>query len=472
MYGGSSGINSYVGHEFEVHEIPSKTRGCRNKECRKTGFVVSGDEDQGNGNRTWVQRGRAELYPIPDHRLFAFPSFTVFTIQKDFTVLVENHRTKALKIAQEAIDQCSIDTTLPPLERIDAYSACLVRQVNATLEAKKEEIHFEKSVRHRMGERMARYACGGGDTSQALNTTEALRNITWTYRDEKSAEPEAVTAGTAPAAAAAAAAAGAKRIRTVPHRAQVLFESDHNALVLVENFMTEEQCRELVAAASSASTPVGEEGTEPQQRREMPLSAQPRVIGPLLAKIQQLVLSYAPSANLDLLENGQRRGSDPSALSLQILKPPLAASSISEGESACTAATADAGGASAREGECGSSSTALSSSSGDIVYRAAAVTGAEDGGGSSAVAAVARLRIVCDASPDLVGGGVHYPRVGVHVNPRNHPSGHAVLAVYQDPATGRREPDDPYLEEAVECGVRRGRLVVVAQDFFAAARSG
>jgi hypothetical protein len=37
--------------------------------------------------------------------------------------------------------------------------------------------------------------------------------------------------------------------------------------------------------------------------------------------------------------------------------------------------------------------------------------------------------------------------------------------VYRDPATGLREPEDPYVEDAVECGVRRGRLVVVALDF-------
>jgi hypothetical protein len=52
MYGASSGINSYVGHEFEVREIPSKSRGCPKKTgCRKTKFVVSGDEDQGERPR-------------------------------------------------------------------------------------------------------------------------------------------------------------------------------------------------------------------------------------------------------------------------------------------------------------------------------------------------------------------------------------------------------------------------------------
>jgi hypothetical protein len=46
MFGGTSGINSYVGHTFEVQELPSK-KGCLQKVCRKTHFTVSGDEDQG-----------------------------------------------------------------------------------------------------------------------------------------------------------------------------------------------------------------------------------------------------------------------------------------------------------------------------------------------------------------------------------------------------------------------------------------
>jgi hypothetical protein len=46
MFGATSGINSYVGHTFEVQELPSK-KGCLQKKCRKTHFTVSGDEDQG-----------------------------------------------------------------------------------------------------------------------------------------------------------------------------------------------------------------------------------------------------------------------------------------------------------------------------------------------------------------------------------------------------------------------------------------
>jgi hypothetical protein len=47
MFGGESGISSYVGHEFEVVELPNKkTKKCAQKECRKAHFTVNTNEDQ------------------------------------------------------------------------------------------------------------------------------------------------------------------------------------------------------------------------------------------------------------------------------------------------------------------------------------------------------------------------------------------------------------------------------------------
>jgi hypothetical protein len=47
-YGGQANINSYVGHEFEIQEMPSKkTNECMYAECRKATFVVNNEEDQG-----------------------------------------------------------------------------------------------------------------------------------------------------------------------------------------------------------------------------------------------------------------------------------------------------------------------------------------------------------------------------------------------------------------------------------------
>jgi hypothetical protein len=48
MYGSETGISSYVGHEFEVREMPRKDTGqCKEPDqCRKTYISVNNNEDQ------------------------------------------------------------------------------------------------------------------------------------------------------------------------------------------------------------------------------------------------------------------------------------------------------------------------------------------------------------------------------------------------------------------------------------------
>lgn len=45
VYGGDTGINSYVGHSFEIQEVEVKGK-CRYRMCRKAYIKVSENEDQ------------------------------------------------------------------------------------------------------------------------------------------------------------------------------------------------------------------------------------------------------------------------------------------------------------------------------------------------------------------------------------------------------------------------------------------
>jgi hypothetical protein len=46
-YGSEQGITSYIGHEFEVQEMPAKSTGkCLGDECRTGYFKVNDEEDQ------------------------------------------------------------------------------------------------------------------------------------------------------------------------------------------------------------------------------------------------------------------------------------------------------------------------------------------------------------------------------------------------------------------------------------------
>jgi len=45
--GSESSISSYIGHSFEVQELPKKkTNACVYEECRKAYFTVTSNEDQ------------------------------------------------------------------------------------------------------------------------------------------------------------------------------------------------------------------------------------------------------------------------------------------------------------------------------------------------------------------------------------------------------------------------------------------
>lgn len=48
-YGGDVGISSYIGHEFQVQEMPSKSTGkcLHERKCRQGYFQVNEQEDQG-----------------------------------------------------------------------------------------------------------------------------------------------------------------------------------------------------------------------------------------------------------------------------------------------------------------------------------------------------------------------------------------------------------------------------------------
>jgi hypothetical protein len=53
--GGQMPLNSYVGHEFEIREMPSpQTGNCDNEDnvCRTAHFIVSDSNDQGTSRRT------------------------------------------------------------------------------------------------------------------------------------------------------------------------------------------------------------------------------------------------------------------------------------------------------------------------------------------------------------------------------------------------------------------------------------
>jgi hypothetical protein len=88
--------------------------------------------------------------------------------------------------AKEAVQNCTLDASLPASEAIAAMAACLEKRVNATLEVTKEEIDFQSNVRKDMGKKLASYDCG----NTLLNTSKPVRNSTWDFYDAKEKNQE------------------------------------------------------------------------------------------------------------------------------------------------------------------------------------------------------------------------------------------------------------------------------------------
>mmetsp|Transcript_14836 Transcript_14836/g.28105 ORF Transcript_14836/g.28105 Transcript_14836/m.28105 type:complete len:448 (+) Transcript_14836:212-1555(+) len=189
VWGGETGINTFVGHQFEVVELSVGHNGsrCLHKECRRTRFQINENEDQ------------------------------VFTLDENFEISVEDNKSRAMDKARKALASCERDTSLSTEEQIAQLAACMEKQVQSTLNQTKDEIEFQASLRKDMGKSLVQYTC---DDPKAP-TTESYRNESWTFTNPTTRQRE-------------------------KHEVQVLFETELTAVKYVPNMFTVEQCEALL----------------------------------------------------------------------------------------------------------------------------------------------------------------------------------------------------------------------------------
>jgi len=153
-YGASQGINSFLSHEFQVREMPSKKTGkCRSDECQTAYFQVNEQEGQ------------------------------KITLFQNFTIKHEDARTIARDKASGMLETCQNNLSsergeLSPLELVDAMTECMEVQVNRTLDEQEEERVFQSKVRASMAEKLVPYACA----DVHYNTSQEVMNKTWHFK--------------------------------------------------------------------------------------------------------------------------------------------------------------------------------------------------------------------------------------------------------------------------------------------------
>lgn len=357
MYGGETGISSYIGHTFEVQEIGK----CLHKLCRKAYFTVNQNEDQ------WV------------------------TIDKEFFITVEDSTTRANDRAQKALGNCRLvgmeedeDKTRvsTPQQRMDAVAACLLQSIEREMNTTDDEIAFQASVRKDLGQRLKEYTCNEIPEVK-VNTTASIHNATWDK-----------------------------------HNVKILFESDYSSVRIVEEFLTQVQCDNLLTKSGLTTFSNGE-GVQPSQ-------LDPSIVQHLthmMTNTMGLPSNHYQSNKLDLhvwIDDGK-----------------------SEQEQ-CEMKT---------DGSCLENSSADFPKLKNSTVSASVITTDES-------KVQARLLMIC-RSKDATGGLIFFPKAGVRILPVSRD---AVLIIHQDLNSGKHETD-PFLDEHMICPLQHGMATTLEEVF-------
>jgi len=199
LNGADFSLNSFIGHEFEVRELPSmRTGSCKSKDqtCRNGFFAVSENEDQ------LITIGEGFDVEFLDDQLRA---------RKEASSIVGACQEKAkVRLQRAGTDTAEIQNSM------DYLVKCVEGEVTETLSKANEELNFQAKVRTNMAESMENYTCF--DT--ALDTTEPLRTEHWRNPVDR-------------------------RNREV----QVLLDRPASKIMFVKNFISPAECDAMMKAA-------------------------------------------------------------------------------------------------------------------------------------------------------------------------------------------------------------------------------
>jgi len=151
-YGASKSVSSYIGHQFEVREFPSKRTGhCIFEKCRKFRIKV---------NDRNYQR---------------------VVINKDFSVTNEDDKETVYTKVDDMFAKCKQKAVKSkhPLESIDLITKCMEEQISTKFDIDREERSFHSKVHRIMETELTPFTCGDVNKTQSYE----IKNTTWSYTD-------------------------------------------------------------------------------------------------------------------------------------------------------------------------------------------------------------------------------------------------------------------------------------------------
>ena len=189
LAGASFAVNSYVGHSFQIRELPGKkSQACEGpgQVCRIASFTVNENSDQ------------------------------VVVIKEGIVVEHTDSKSIAQKSASDLLTSCK-ESANQQLSSggnaeyiLDNLASCVKSGITAEIERANEEITFQAGVRKGMGDLLENYTCA----DEGLNTTEPRETLDWEGREVK-----------------------------------VMIDRPASKIHVIEGFITEEECRAVMEAA-------------------------------------------------------------------------------------------------------------------------------------------------------------------------------------------------------------------------------
>lgn len=297
LNGASFNLNSYIGHEFEIRELPSvKTGSCKGDDqtCRTNYLSVTENSEQ----REWKEILYLERFFAATISQFSSLSFrhkkreTVATLNTDFLVVFEDDQIRAKQEAQDIVGGCHEDAKAKfstakgdeakTMAIMDELVKCVEQGVTNTISKANEELAFQGKVRKDMAAFMENYTCA----DLSLDTSPAYENTTWySKKDEK------------------------KR------KVQIMLERPASKIHVIENFIDEEECKAMEEAAAKklhrATVADGKGGSHFSESRKamqagIKVPWHDEANGDLIAKLSRRVYDYAEHVlHLGIDEHGQ-----------------------------------------------------------------------------------------------------------------------------------------------------------------------
>ena len=156
-YGGEKAISSYVGHTFEIRELPSNKKNkkgrCVYSECRKVRY-------------TMTKRNNQKVI-----------------VNKDFSITIHDDLERAYSKADDIYTKCQEKIAkegYSALEAIELVTECIEDEVRGKMISDKQERSFQSKVHREMAEELVPFICVDVNKTQSLE----IKNSTWTDEND------------------------------------------------------------------------------------------------------------------------------------------------------------------------------------------------------------------------------------------------------------------------------------------------